>query len=42
LLGSATKPSCPKFSMKPRRADGVHAVNTPGPGAHGGAFTQFG
>jgi len=41
LTGSATKASCPKYSMKPRRTD-VHSINTPGPGAHGGAFTQFG
>jgi hypothetical protein len=42
LSGSCTKPSCPKFSMKPRRNDNLSTVNTPGPGAHGGAFTQFG
>jgi len=42
LLGSATKPACPKFSMKPRRDERVQDMKTPGPGAHGGAFTQFG
>mmetsp|Transcript_18911 Transcript_18911/g.42140 ORF Transcript_18911/g.42140 Transcript_18911/m.42140 type:complete len:172 (-) Transcript_18911:243-758(-) len=33
--------SGPGYSMKSRRAGGVGA-NTPGPGAHGGQYTQFG
>mmetsp|Transcript_58499 Transcript_58499/g.128259 ORF Transcript_58499/g.128259 Transcript_58499/m.128259 type:complete len:224 (+) Transcript_58499:115-786(+) len=31
----------PKYSMKPRRTAGGNA-QTPGPGAHGGQYTQFG
>jgi len=39
--GAPHIPSAPRYSMKPRR-DQTKPSTTPGPGAHGGAFTQFG
>lgn len=41
LGGSCTTINAPKYSMKPRRTS-VAKSNTPGPGAHGGSYTQFG
>lgn len=42
LGGAPHIPSAPKYSMKPRRDMSGKKTDTPGPGAHGGAFTQFG
>jgi hypothetical protein len=41
LGGAPHLASAPKYSMKPRRPMGK-SQSGPGPGAHGGAFTQFG
>jgi len=43
LGGNISFHSSPKYSMKPRRdVDNKRHNQTPGPGAHGGQFTQFG